>query len=89
MERPELASPDHDTLTRDSRIRYELFVANMLYSFEEVLLVTRSKDWRDVVRGELARHTAYLRSPEFQSKRSYYDSELIGIIDTVCTDTPA
>ncbi len=90
MERPELVSPDHDALTRDGGlIRYELFVANMLYSFEEVLLATRAKDWRDVVRGELTRHVAYLRSPAFQSKRDYYDTELIGIIDGICAETPA
>ncbi|WP_421723384.1 hypothetical protein [Bauldia sp.] len=90
IERPDLASPDYDQIKQQGNradiVRYELFVANMLYSFDEVLLGTQSKDWRAVVRGELARHADYLRSAEFQKQRGYYAPEITAIIDAVRAD---
>lgn len=87
LQRPELVNPDHARPGHaEWSIQYELFVANMLYSFDEVLQNTRSHDWREVVRGEVARHTDYLRSAEFRSKRRYYAPEIIALIDTVCAD---
>ena len=87
LERPDLVIPKPDQLKQSrSAVEYEFFVANMLYSFDEVLQNTRSEDWREVVRGEIARHAGYLRSPEFQNKRRYYAPEVIEIIDAVCAD---
>lgn len=87
LERPELHNPDHDQLSQQRRaIQYELFVANMLYSFDEVLQSTQSRDWREVIRGEVARHAEYLRSAEFQKQRRYYAPEVLEIIDKVCAD---
>ncbi|MBO6639008.1 MAG: hypothetical protein JJ920_15705 [Roseitalea sp.] len=88
LERPDLVIARRDQLTHaEVSVAYEFFVANMLYSFDEVLQNTRSKDWREVVRGEIARHVDYLRSPEFQSKRHYYAPQVIEIIDAVCGET--
>ncbi len=88
LERPELANPDYDRLRQQGRsAQYELFVANMLYSFDEVLQNTRSTDWREIVRGEVARHGDFLCSAEFQKQRRYYAAEVIEIIDAVCADT--
>jgi|GEM_PF-4808727 len=87
FERPELVHPDHDQLRQQGRsVQYELFVANMLWSFDEVLQNMRSDDWCEVVHGEVARHAEYIRSAEFQSKRRYYASDISEIIDTICAD---
>lgn len=85
LERPELANPDHDRLRQEGGlVQYEFFVANMLYSFDEVLQTTRSADWREIVRGEVARHAAFLCSAEFKTQRRYYAGEILAIIDAVC-----
>lgn len=90
LEHPEFVNPEHDLLRhRQNSIQYEFFVANMLYSFDEVLQNTRSGDWREVVRGEMARHVNYLLSPEFQAKRRYYDDDIGKLIDAVCADAGA
>lgn len=90
LEYPEFVTPEPDLLQhRQNLIRYEFFVANMLYSFDEVLENTRSDDWREVVRGEMTRHVTYLRSPEFQTKRHYYEDEIGELIDAVCADAAA
>ncbi len=87
LERPDLHNPDPDQIKqRRSSIQYELFVANMLWSFDAVLQNMRSRDWRDVVRDEVARHAEYLRSAEFQKQRRYYAPEITEIIDAVCAD---
>lgn len=85
IERPELVNPDHDQLKeRGSLDQYQLFVANMLYSFDEVLQSTKTRDWREVVRGEVARHVTYLRSSDFQKQRGYYGDEILEVIDATC-----
>lgn len=85
LEHPEFVSPDHDQLEKQKgAVQYEFFVANMLYSFDEVLQSTQSRDWREVVRSEVARHAQYLKSPSFQKQRRYYAPEIIEIIDAVC-----
>lgn len=90
LEHPELVNPDPEMLLQGKRsVQYEFFVANMLYSFDEVLQNTRSKDWREVVRGEMARHVEYLRSSEFQVRRQYYAPDIVTIIDAVCADAAA
>lgn len=58
----------------------------MLYSFDEILQNIPSEDWREVVRGEVARHAEYLRFGDFRKQRRYYTPEIIEIIDAVCGD---
>lgn len=84
LERPDLLSPDHEKLAGAGRmVEYELFVAHMLYSLDAVLANTHSTEWREVARGELARHMVFLNSDEFQKQRQYYSVELIQIIDEI------
>ena len=87
---PELVHPDYAEIRRrGDAVRYELFVAHMLFSLEEVLTNARLEDWEGVVRGQLRRHADYLASPDFAAKKPYYDARLVKLIDEVAGQGPA
>ena len=84
VNRPDLVEPDIAELKRSGRfVQYELFVAHMLYSLEEILSNVSGEGWKDVVRGQLRRHHDYFLSNDFKAKRRYYDNVLIDLIDDV------
>lgn len=84
VDKPELVEPDLEALKKTGRfVQYELFIAHMLYSLEEILANVSGEGWNDVVRGQLKRHLEYLLSDDFNSKRCYYDKALIRLLDEV------
>jgi hypothetical protein len=81
VDRPDLVNPDLDELTRNGNlVQYELFVAHMLFSLEEILLHAADPDWRAVVKAQLKRHTEYLSSEYFAQKHEFYERPLRELI---------
>lgn len=87
----ELARPN-GTFPEDypKRQRYELFVAQMLFVLEEILMSTDHPDWRLVARSQIAEHKAYLFSSLFmENKSELYNDEIQQIIhDMKQNETP-
>ncbi len=87
VERPDLVQPDLKRIEKDERmIQYELFVAHMLFSLEEIVTNVDSEEWKDVAKGQLRRHQKYLNSPRFAKKRAYYHKSLVRLMDEVSAD---
>ena len=88
VNRPELVQPDLAEIKRSGKFtQYELFVAHMLYSLEEILENVSGNGWDDVVRGQLKRHIDYLTSEGFTVKKKYYTKKLVGMIDALPPNT--
>ncbi|WP_286232747.1 hypothetical protein [Thalassotalea sediminis] len=84
INRPDFITPNIEQLKRTGKfVQYELFIAHMLYSLEEILAHTNEKEWENVVIGQLKTHIEYLRSEDFHHKRKYYDSALITLIANI------
>lgn len=80
--KPDLVVPNLEELKNSGRfIQYELFVAHMLYSLEEILTNVSGDGWKYVVQGQLKRHLEYLLSDDFKVKLIYYDKKLISLIE--------
>ncbi|CAM3652899.1 hypothetical protein [Litorimonas haliclonae] len=80
--RPDLVTPDLEKLRKEGRFtQYELFVAHMLFSLEEILENTSGSEWRSVAKGQMRRHIEYLSSDAFIPKRTYYTKDLIEVLD--------
>ena len=68
MQHPELAEPLVGALTSPIEgVRYKQFVASLLASADEILLLEPSATWRATLARALAPHKSYLTSDEFRS----------------------
>jgi len=82
VDRPNFLEPDIAQLKATNQfVQYELFVAHMLYSLEEILAHIKGDGWNSIVIGQLNRHLEYFQSENFQCKRKYYDNKLINLVD--------
>jgi hypothetical protein len=65
---PELAEPMAGSFaTPGELVRYRQYVASLLSSAGEILLLDPTEAWRATLSRQLAPHTAYLKSDEFRT----------------------
>ena len=68
MQHPELAEPLVGALSSPIEVvRYKQFVASLLASADEILLIEPSPAWRATLTRALAPHRSYLASDEFRA----------------------
>jgi hypothetical protein len=68
MQYPELAEPMAGSLaTPAEMVRYKQYVAGLLSSAGEILLIDPTEAWRATLTRQLAPHAAYLKSAEFRA----------------------
>jgi hypothetical protein len=64
--------------------RYENFVAFLLETAEEILLISPVEKWEGLLKPHLAEHKAYLSSASFRNgPAKRYGPELLGLIEDV------
>ncbi|MCG3816899.1 hypothetical protein I3256_13170 [Photobacterium damselae] len=81
LDYPQFAFPDPDVLKMDKLVfaKYRWFIANMLFYFEEVLLVNdKDKNWADALSKQLRIHSWYLSCGSY--KNQSWSKELVDII---------
>ena len=67
IQHPELSEPLLGTLdTPVEIVRYKQFVANLLATADEILLIEPNPAWRTTLGRQLAPHASYLTSDEFR-----------------------
>lgn len=67
MQHPDLAEPHLGALDSPVElVRYKQFVANLLATADEILLVEPTPQWRTTLARALAPHRSYLTSQEFR-----------------------
>ena len=67
IQHPELSEPLLGTLDNPIEIvRYKQFVANLLATADEILLIEPNPAWRSTLGRQLSPHTSYLASEEFR-----------------------
>lgn len=82
INRYDLTVPDLEKIISEGRlVQYELFVAHMLYSLEEIVENTRDKAWIEVCRGQISRHSEYFCSDYFKAKLHYYDPPIVKLVE--------
>lgn len=60
MQHPDLASADSNAID-NAPMKYKWFLASMLFSFEQILLVTKNqKDWVTAIKSQLKKHKDHL-----------------------------
>ncbi|MCL6262712.1 hypothetical protein [Craterilacuibacter sp. RT1T] len=60
MQNPDLASADSNAIA-SSPMKYKWFLASMLFSFEQILLVTKNQnDWVIAIKSQLKKHKNHL-----------------------------
>lgn len=68
LNHPELADPSLGKIeTPADVVRYKAFVATLLVTVEEVLLLANQPRWRDIALRQLEPHRAYLASEDFRT----------------------
>lgn len=81
LEHPNFAFPSPDALRMDTIAfaKYRWFIANMLFYFEEVLVVNdKDKNWSDAISKQVRIHSWYLSEGSY--KRQSWSKELVDII---------
>ncbi len=81
LEHPNFAFPAPDAIRTDAMVfaKYRWFIANMLFYFEEVLVVNdKDKNWSDAISKQVRIHSWYLSEGSY--KRQSWSKELVDII---------
>lgn len=81
LEHPNFAYPNPDFIKADQQIfsQYRWYVANMLFYFEEVLVVNdEDKNWSDAISKQIRIHRWYLQSSNY--KNQAWSQKLVEII---------
>lgn len=79
---PKFHSPTYSEIQKSGNFpSYEIFVAQMLFSLEEILLFTKLPGWNAVARAQIQRHSDYLCSVHFhENKIAMYDPNIRNMI---------
>ncbi|NOJ07362.1 hypothetical protein [Vibrio splendidus] len=86
LEHPNFAFPAPDAIRGDAMVfaKYRWFIANMLFYFEEVLVVNDSdKNWSDAIGKQIRIHSWYLSESSYKSQS--WSKELVDIISNEVT----
>lgn len=68
LQNPELAEPMAGSMATPAEVvRYKQFVASLLSTADEILLLDPSEAWRATLARQLVPHAAYLKSEEFRA----------------------
>ncbi|MFZ3515150.1 hypothetical protein LC147_18835 [Vibrio harveyi] len=81
LEHPNFAFPAPDAIRMDAMVfaKYRWFIANMLFYFEEVLVVNdKDKNWSDAISKQVRIHSWYLSEGSYKSQS--WSQELVDII---------
>ncbi|CAK2419903.1 Phage abortive infection protein [Vibrio crassostreae] len=81
LEYPNFSYPNPDIIRKNKDIfaQYRWFIANMLFYFEEVLVVNdKDKNWSDAISKQVRIHSWYLSEGSY--KRQSWSKELVDII---------
>ena len=69
LQNPELAEPMAGSMATPAEIvRYKQFVASLLSTADEILLLDPDETWRATLARQLVPHAAYLKSEEFRAE---------------------
>jgi ribonucleotide monophosphatase NagD (HAD superfamily) len=90
LQYPNFANPDHFTLSEKEYLSYRWFVASLLLSSEQILIVTNGdKYWRNSVKSSLRRHSAYLAKRQLDEDRNlkiFYDDRLVAVANEIVAE---